>query len=233
MTDTQAPQVQQGDQVSWKWSGSRPSGEVAEVKEQGEVSIESHRGNTIKKSAGPGDPAVHIARSGNDVVKNASDLNVEEKANGAATNGESKKEHAKPSEPVKKDAEIKGAHAAEERPTEKQIGVSEPVEQPEVEQPKEETKEVPKEAASEEKKAETPKPQEKAAEVPKTRTKRKAEDSSAAEKQAKTDEDEPAAKKQKKPGRPKSTEKEPAKKRAPKKAATADGQPRRSGRNKS
>jgi DUF2945 family protein len=69
--------------VSWKWSGSRPSGEVAEVKEQGDVSIESNRGNTIKRTGkGPEDPAVHIAHEGNDVVKLAHELAVEEKANG-------------------------------------------------------------------------------------------------------------------------------------------------------
>jgi hypothetical protein len=55
--------------VSWQWSGSRPGGEVAEVKEQGELAIQSNKGNTIKKNAEPGDPAIHIERSGNDVRK--------------------------------------------------------------------------------------------------------------------------------------------------------------------
>jgi hypothetical protein len=51
------------------WLRGQPGGEVAEVKEQGEITIESHRGNTIKKNASPDDPAVHIARSGNDIAR--------------------------------------------------------------------------------------------------------------------------------------------------------------------
>ncbi|ORX98770.1 hypothetical protein BCR34DRAFT_495824, partial [Clohesyomyces aquaticus] len=60
--------------VSWQWSGSRPGGEVAEVKEHGELAIQSNKGNTIKKNADPEDPAVHVQRSGNDVVKRAHEL---------------------------------------------------------------------------------------------------------------------------------------------------------------
>jgi hypothetical protein len=41
--------------------------------------------NTIKKNAAPDNPAVHIERSGNDVVKRASELNVEEKASDSAS----------------------------------------------------------------------------------------------------------------------------------------------------
>ena len=40
------------------------------------------RGNTVKKKGEPKDPAVYIERSGHDVVKKASELNVEEKASG-------------------------------------------------------------------------------------------------------------------------------------------------------
>jgi len=74
---------EKGDQVSWKWSGSRPSGEVAEVKE-GDLTITSNRGNDITRHGKPGDPAVHVARSGNDVVKTAHELTIEEKANGSS-----------------------------------------------------------------------------------------------------------------------------------------------------
>lgn len=63
--------------VSWQWSGSRPGGKAAEVKTQGEVSIETHRGNTVKKNAEPNNPAVKIERSGNNVVKKASELKVD------------------------------------------------------------------------------------------------------------------------------------------------------------
>ena len=65
--------------ASWNWNGSAPSGEVAEKKDEGEVAIQSKRGNTIKKAAQPNDPAIHLARPGNDVVKNQSELDVEEK----------------------------------------------------------------------------------------------------------------------------------------------------------
>jgi len=78
--------------VSWQWSGGRPSGTVAEVKEHGEVTIQSKRGNTIKKSAEPGNPAVHITRPGNDVAKRASELEVEEKHAEAGADGDDKGE---------------------------------------------------------------------------------------------------------------------------------------------
>ena len=67
--------------VSWNWNGNQPSGTVGEVK-AGEVSVTSHRGNEIKKTGDEGNPAVHIERSGNDVVKKASELNIEEKGSG-------------------------------------------------------------------------------------------------------------------------------------------------------
>lgn len=50
-----------------------------EKKEEGEVAVTSKRGNLITRKAKPDDPAVHITHSGNDVVKNLSELEVEEK----------------------------------------------------------------------------------------------------------------------------------------------------------
>lgn len=82
MADT----VQVGDKVSWNWNGNQPSGTVGEVK-AGEVSVTSHRGNEIKKTGDESNPAVHIERSGNDVVKRASELNIEEKASGDSEKG--------------------------------------------------------------------------------------------------------------------------------------------------
>ncbi|KAI5919325.1 hypothetical protein F4810DRAFT_687600 [Camillea tinctor] len=70
---------EKGDKVSWNWGGGAPGGTVVEKKTEGEVAIKSKKGNTIKKNAEPDNPAVHIARSGNDVVKKASELTVEEK----------------------------------------------------------------------------------------------------------------------------------------------------------
>ncbi|KAI0005596.1 hypothetical protein F4779DRAFT_621035 [Xylariaceae sp. FL0662B] len=70
---------EKGDKVSWNWGGSAPGGTVAETKDAGSVAVTSKRGNTIRKKAAPGDPAVRIERSGNDVVKRASELTVEGK----------------------------------------------------------------------------------------------------------------------------------------------------------
>lgn len=75
--------------VSWNWGSGAPGGTVAETKKEGEIAITSKRGNKIKKNAEPSNPAVHVERSGNDVVKKASELNIEEKANGN-TGGDSK-----------------------------------------------------------------------------------------------------------------------------------------------
>lgn len=74
-------QVEAGDKVSWDWNGSKAEGQASEVKE-GEVTVTSKRSNDISKTGSASDPAVHIERSGNDVVKLASELDVEKKANG-------------------------------------------------------------------------------------------------------------------------------------------------------
>ena len=68
--------------ASWSWNGSHPSGEVAEKKTDGDLAIKSSRGNTIKAPGSPSDPAVHLARPGNDVVKKQSDLDLESKGDG-------------------------------------------------------------------------------------------------------------------------------------------------------
>ncbi len=81
--------------VSWKWGGGRPSGTVAEIATEGSLSIQSNKGNTIKKNADPEDPAVHVAREGNDVVKRAHELTVEKKADGGSKT-DAKEEKEKP-----------------------------------------------------------------------------------------------------------------------------------------
>ena len=53
---------------------------MAETKSEGEIAIKTKRGNTVKKNAESDNPAVRIERSGNDVVKRASELTVEQKA---------------------------------------------------------------------------------------------------------------------------------------------------------
>lgn len=69
-----------GDEVTWQWSGNRPGGTVADVKEQAAVAIETHRGNEVRKHGEPGNPAVRIERPGNDVVKKASEIDIEKRA---------------------------------------------------------------------------------------------------------------------------------------------------------
>ena len=77
--------------VSWNWGSGKPGGEVAEKKKEGEIAIQSKKGNTIKKNASPDNPAIHVKRSGNDVVKRASELNVEKKGSGGGGGGEKRK----------------------------------------------------------------------------------------------------------------------------------------------
>lgn len=88
--------------VAWNWGGGAPEGEVVDKKEEGDVSITSKRGNTIKKNAEPENPAIHVGRSGNDVVKKASELEVVEE--GAKGKGKSKS----PAPPKKKKGKEEG-----------------------------------------------------------------------------------------------------------------------------
>ncbi|KAF2672716.1 hypothetical protein BT63DRAFT_475327 [Microthyrium microscopicum] len=209
--------IEKGDQVSWKWSGARPSGEVVEVATEGEISIQSNKGNTIKRKADPEDPAVHVGRKGNDVVKRAHELDVEEKASSnGATNGASNG--------AKKETEKKKSEdddEAEEETNSKKANGETSVGEKRALDVEVADKNGDKEDSKDDKEEEV----EAAEEEP-------------ASKKQKTDE--PAAKKGR--GRPKkaagSTEKKapsekkaPAKKREPKPAATADGKPRRSARN--
>ncbi|KAI1642392.1 uncharacterized protein F4817DRAFT_353089 [Daldinia loculata] len=73
---------EEGDKVSWNWGGGAPGGTVAETKEQGAIEIKTQRGNTVKRKADASNPAVRIERSGNDVVKRASELTIDEKKKG-------------------------------------------------------------------------------------------------------------------------------------------------------
>ncbi|KAI1653463.1 hypothetical protein F4813DRAFT_374390 [Daldinia decipiens] len=73
---------EEGDKVSWNWGGGAPEGTVAETKEQGSIEIKTQRGNIVKRKADASNPAVRVKRSGNDVVKRASELTIEEKKKG-------------------------------------------------------------------------------------------------------------------------------------------------------
>ncbi|EPQ52967.1 hypothetical protein GLOTRDRAFT_131251 [Gloeophyllum trabeum ATCC 11539] len=88
-------QLHEGQEVSWKWGSGNPSGRIAEIVTEGHAEVTSnkvhfllfppvyavltsmkrYKGNTVKRNAKEGDPAVKITRKGNDVVKLAHELN--------------------------------------------------------------------------------------------------------------------------------------------------------------
>lgn len=209
MADTE---IKEGDQVAWNWGGGAPGGKAVEVATEGEVKVTSHRGNEIKKNAEPENPAVHIARSGNDVVKRASELDVQKEGpnHKEGESDEKKDEESKPEDKKDDDAEEKKDDKEEEKEEKETNGDAKAGDKRKADE------------SAEEKKDE--------------------EDGGDAAKKPKTDESmengEKAAPKKK--GRPakkdangESAPKKETKKKEPKKAATADGQPRRSGRNRS
>jgi Hypervirulence associated proteins TUDOR domain len=192
--------------VSWKWGSGRPSGEVAEVATEGGISIKSDKGNTIKKNASADDPAVHIAREGNDVVKRAHEVAVDEKAAGSTEmDGNAAKNGSLKENGDAKVGEKRELDNGADKSTAKENGAK-------AEDEAEKTVVEPKPAAKKQKTA--------------TATKK-----TAAEENKPTDD---GVKKGR--GRPKKSEsngnaKGPAKKKEPRPAATADGKPRRSARN--
>lgn len=101
--------------VSWNWNGNHPSGVASEIK-AGDVTVVSHRGNEITKTGTESDPAVHIVRSGNDVVKRASELHVEHKGE---QNGTSDKKPEEPKAEEKKTEESKPEEENTEEPKDK------------------------------------------------------------------------------------------------------------------
>ncbi|KAK5109035.1 hypothetical protein LTR62_007583 [Meristemomyces frigidus] len=194
--------------VAWQWGGGKPGGEASEIKEQGELSITTKKGNEVKKNADPSDPAVKISREGNDVVKRAHELEITEKGDKSKDDGdkEEEEEEADAGAEEKKDEE-NGEKEAKEN------GDAETGDKRKAEDDDEEKEEVKGDA----KKQKTGKG---------AKAKANGDKSNAAEPKA-----EP-----KKKGRPAKSEKakaDPKQKREPKKAATEDGQPRRSGRHAS
>ncbi|EXJ67465.1 uncharacterized protein A1O5_09478 [Cladophialophora psammophila CBS 110553] len=206
--------------VTWNWGGGQPGGTVAEKKTEGEVAITSKRGNKVKKNAEPENPAVRVERSGQDVVKKASELNVEEKANGDAgpaeaddkkeeskeeaesTNGEKRKH-----DEVDKDEKEEENKQPDEGEEEKNNGPLEENAEGKTVKAKEpatkKQKKEPARKAGRPKKAET-KEEEKEKEVAATEEKEEEEN---AEKQ---EEPKPAAETKKKAGRPKKADGAPA-----------------------
>lgn len=76
--------------VSYPWGGGQPGGTVTDVATDGAVTMETKRGNEVKKHGEEGNPAVYIQRDeGHDVVKKASEIEIDEKK-GGASGGEEK-----------------------------------------------------------------------------------------------------------------------------------------------
>lgn len=86
--------VKKGDKVAWNSGGGAPGGTASEVVTDGDAKMVSHRGNEVKKKGSPEDPAVHIERPGNDVVKKSSELELEEDGS-KHKGGESKEDNKK------------------------------------------------------------------------------------------------------------------------------------------
>lgn len=251
--------------VSWNWGQGHPSGEVAEVKEQGSLEIKSAKGNTIKKNATPDDPAVHVSRPGNDVVKRAHELTVLEEGPNHHHDAADKEGSAAPEKKRGK----KGGSAAPEKRTKKEASAA-PAEKrgkkegsaaPETKRGKKEASAAPekngakdtaapaadkgakkganKRAASEVNGADDEEKDEPTA-APAAKKARGAAGAAAKKTAAaKKDEDKEMkdadASTKKTRGRPEKGESEAQKEmktKAPKKAATETGEPRRSGRNK-
>ncbi|KAK0266854.1 hypothetical protein LTS16_018043 [Friedmanniomyces endolithicus] len=193
--------IEKGDEVSWQWSGGRPGGAVDEVKDHGELSVTSKKGNEIKKKADPEDPAVKISRPGNDVVKRAHELEIDEKGPGnEAGASEEKKDESK-------DAEAANGDASSSKTGEKRKADDDDAEAD----------------------ADAGKEDDKPAKAKKGKT--AAAPKANGEKAAPKKKGRPAANKDAANGTSSKAKAEPKKKREPKKAATESGQPRRSGRN--
>merc|ERR1712072_618615 len=107
-------EIKEGDEVSWQWSGGRPGGVASEVKEQGEMTMETKRGNEVKKNAEPDNPAVKVDREGHDVVKKASELEVEQEGPNHKEDGE-KQDDKKDEENKDEEKDGEGENKDEEK----------------------------------------------------------------------------------------------------------------------
>jgi hypothetical protein len=197
--------------VTYAWGAGRPGGEVTQVATNDSITMETKSGNEVQKHGEPENPAVYIARgSDHDVVKKASEITIEEKADSSKPSDQSK-----PADSEKKDE-------GEEKK-------AEPEGKKEEEAPKQE-----------EKKQENGEPQtgDKRSAEESVEEKKDEETNGEAKKQKTDNQPKENGDAPKKKGRPAKTDadgnpvaKKETKKRAPKKAATESGEPRRSGRN--
>lgn len=200
--------------VSWQWSGGAPGGTASEVATEGELKMETKSGNEVKKNADPENPAVRVERSGHDVVKRASELEVEEEGP-KHKDGEAKKDEGEKNGEEKNGEEKNGGEKDEAKSDEKK-------DDEEKKDDKEEKATNGDASTGDKRKAEDEKKDDKA-------------DGEKAEKaeEPKENGDQPPPKKKGRPAKNSNAPKAEKPKKEPKKAATETGEPRRSGRNRS
>jgi hypothetical protein len=107
------------DAVSYQWGGGRPGGTVTEKATEGSVTMETKKGNEVHKKGDPENPALYISRDeGHDVVKKASEVDVEQKGSGSK-GGDDKKEDADDEEKKEENGDAKtGEKRSAEEPAE-------------------------------------------------------------------------------------------------------------------
>jgi hypothetical protein len=197
--------------VAWQWGSGKPGGTASEVATEGELTMETKNGNEVKKKADPENPAVRVERSGHDVVKRASELEVEEK-------GDNHKEGSKDDEKKDAEAEKKDDEAEEKKDDEEEKNDD-----------KENGDDIEEETNGDAQAGDKRKAEDDAEE--------KSDDKAADKKADKAEKpkengDKPPPKKKGRPAKNANGPKADKPKKEPKKAATETGEPRRSGRNR-
>lgn len=66
-----AHDLQEGDEVSWKWGSNHPSGTVKEVVD-GDAEVTTKRGSKVSKDGDKSNPAVKLDTGKSDAVKSVS-----------------------------------------------------------------------------------------------------------------------------------------------------------------
>ena len=92
--------------MTYAWGSGQPGGTVTQVESNADVTMETKKGNEVKKHGEPENPALYIERDGHDVVKKASEVEVSEKADKPKesesekkTDGEEKKDEKEEKKP--------------------------------------------------------------------------------------------------------------------------------------
>ena len=112
-------QVKEGDKAHAQWGGGNVGGKVVERKDDGELEIDT-AGKKVSKKGEPGNAAVHLKRSGNDVVKKESELTKD--ADGGKekkSDGKSDGEKEKKADKADKDDKADKAEKKDEKKDEK------------------------------------------------------------------------------------------------------------------